>query len=192
MIELEIAACKAEKGYRFCKMIQSWQIVGCGRGWELKARPGRVLARMVLAGLCVAPALADDDAAARGRRLFEMGIGRNGRPVEAVFADSATPIPGALLSCAGCHGKDGKGRETAGANPPDITWQTLTKPYPLQVGLGRTRLPYTDALVLRAVAAGRDSANQLLAPAMPRFRLTPRSEERRVGKECRSRLSSEY
>src|SRR5947209_6832713 len=173
MIELGIAACKVEKCCRFCKMISSWQIVGCGRGRELKAWPGLVLARIVLAGLCVAPALADDDAAARGRRLFETGIGRNGRPVEAVFADSATPIPGALLSCAGCHGKDGKGREAAGANPPDITWQTLTKPYPLQVGLGRTRLPCTDALVLRAVAAGRDSANQLLAPAMPRFRLTP-------------------
>src|SRR5438270_11746913 len=115
MIELEIAACKVEKCCRFCKMIQSWRIVGCGRGWELKARPGLVLARMVLAGLCVAPALADDDAAARGRRLFEMGIGRHGRPVEAVFADSATPVPGALLSRAGCPGKAGTGREAAGA-----------------------------------------------------------------------------
>jgi ABC-type branched-subunit amino acid transport system substrate-binding protein len=154
-------------------MIEAWQIAELHRGGGLKARSVFVLARIALAAMCVAPALADEDAAARGRRLFETGIGRNGRPVEAVFADSATPIPGALLSCAGCHGKDGKGRQAAGANPPDITWQTLTKPYPLQVGLGRTRLPYTDALVLRAVAIGRDSADQLLAPAMPRFRLTP-------------------
>jgi ABC-type branched-subunit amino acid transport system substrate-binding protein len=121
----------------------------------------------------VAAAAANDDSVARGRRLFETGAGRNGQPVDAVFADSATPIPSTLLSCAGCHGKDGRGRSVTGVDPPDITWQNLTKPYSLRVGVGRTRLPYTEALVVRAVATGRDSSNQPLAPAMPRFRLTP-------------------
>jgi mono/diheme cytochrome c family protein len=118
-------------------------------------------------------AAADDDSVARGRRLFETGVGRNGQPVEAVFADSATPIPGALLSCAGCHGKDGSGRPVGGVDPPNITWQNLTKPYALQTRAGRTRLPYTEALVLRAVVTGRDSSDQPLGVAMPRFRLTP-------------------
>ena len=131
--------------------------------------PGLIL----LACMHVAPAAGDEEAAARGRRLFETGIGRNGQSVQAVFAESATPIPGTLLSCAGCHGKDGKGRLVKGADPPDISWQTLTKPYSLQIGAGRARLPYTDALVVRAVTIGRDSSGQVLAPAMPRFRLTP-------------------
>src|SRR5436305_279251 len=131
------------------------------------------LAPALAALMCIAPVAADDAASARGRRLFETGVGQNGRPVEAVFADSETPIPGTLLSCGGCHGKDGKGQSVNGVNPPDITWQNLTKPYSVQVGVGRSRLPYTDALVLRAVTMGRDPSNQLLASAMPRFRLTP-------------------
>jgi hypothetical protein len=128
---------------------------------------------MLLACCHVTDAAANDDSVARGRRLFETGIGRNGQPVEAVFADSATPIPGALLSCAGCHGKDGMGRPVGGVDPPNITWQNLTKPYALQTRAGRSRLPYTEALVLRAIATGRDSSNQPLGVAMPRFRLTP-------------------
>lgn len=121
----------------------------------------------------MAPAGGNDDGSARGRRLFEAGIGRDGRPVEAMFAESATPIPGALLSCAGCHGRDGKGRTVAGVDPPDITWQTLAKPYALRVGTGRIRPPYDEALVVRAVTTGRDSGGSLLGSAMPRFRLTP-------------------
>jgi len=119
-------------------------------------------------------AAASDDSIARGRRLFETGIGASGRPVDAVFADSSTPIAGSLLSCAGCHGEDGRGRSVRGIDPPDITWQNLTKPYALQARTGRSRLPYTEALVLRAVVTGRDSSDQPLGPAMPRFRLTPR------------------
>jgi mono/diheme cytochrome c family protein len=122
----------------------------------------------------VTAAAASDESIARGRRLFETGIGASGQPVDAVFADSSTPIAGSLLSCAGCHGKDGRGRSVAGVDPPDITWQNLTKPYALQARIGRSRLPYTEALVLRAVVTGRDSSNQPLGPAMPRFRLTPR------------------
>jgi ABC-type branched-subunit amino acid transport system substrate-binding protein len=120
----------------------------------------------------VASAPVDNQGSARGRRLFETGIGHDGHPVEAVFADSATRIPGALLSCAGCHGKDGKGRTAKGLNPPDITWQNLTKPYSLRVGVGRSRPPYTEPLVARAITLGRDSGGQLLGVAMPRFRLT--------------------
>jgi Periplasmic binding protein len=115
---------------------------------------------------------ANGDAIARGRRLFETGTRGDGQPVEAVLGDSPTPIPGALLSCAGCHGKDGKGRAVKGVNPPDITWPTLTKPYSLRVGPGRSRPPYTEALLIRAVTTGLDSGGQRLAPAMPRFRLT--------------------
>jgi ABC-type branched-subunit amino acid transport system substrate-binding protein len=132
----------------------------------------RAIAWFLFVCTTVASAAGDNQGSARGRRLFETGIGRDGHPVEAVFADSATPIPGALLSCAGCHGKDGKGRTTKGLNPPDITWQSLTKPYSLRVGVGRSRPPYTEPLVARAITLGRDSGGQLLAVAMPRFRLT--------------------
>jgi cytochrome c553 len=130
-------------------------------------------ALMLLACFHVNHAAANDDSVARGRRLFETGIGRNGQAIEAAFADSATPVPGTLLSCAGCHGRDGTGRPVKGVDPPNITWQNLTKPYALQARAGRSRLPYTEALLLRAVVTGIDSSNQLLGPAMPHFRLTP-------------------
>jgi hypothetical protein len=124
--------------------------------------------------LCVcATASADDPSATRGRRLFETGIGSNGRPVDAVMSDSATPIPGALLSCAGCHGHDGKGRIARGMDAPDITWDNLTKPYALRAGVGRVRPAYNDALLVRAATAGHDSGGRTLSAAMPRFRLTP-------------------
>lgn len=115
---------------------------------------------------------AGDDQVARGRRLFETGITRDGRPVEAVLAHSQTPIPGTLLSCAGCHGVDGKGRIAKGIDPPDITWRTLTKPYVLRVGTWRSRPAYTEALLIRAVTTGEDSSGQWLGPGMPHFRLT--------------------
>ena len=115
---------------------------------------------------------AGEDQAALGRRLFETGITRDGRPVEAVFAHSETPIPGTLLSCAGCHGVDGKGRIAKGIDPPDITWRTLTKPYVLRVGAWRSRAAYTEPLLIRAVTTGEDSSGQWLGPGMPRFRLT--------------------
>jgi len=140
-----------------------------------RSRNGTGLAFAWLLLVCthMAATAGDDQASARGRRLFETGMGGDGRSVEAVFAESATPIPGNLLSCAGCHGRDGRGRAVRGFDPPDITWQTLTKPYALRVGAGRTRPPYTDALVVRAVTIGRDSGGRLLAAGMPRFRLTP-------------------
>src|SRR5262249_42604775 len=110
---------------------------------------------------------------ARGRRLYETGIGRDGRAIDAVIGQSSTPVPGALLSCAGCHGKDGKGRSVAGATAADITWQTLTKPYAVRVTGGRVRPAYTEPLLLQAVTMGQDAGGELLSPVMPRFRLTP-------------------
>jgi mono/diheme cytochrome c family protein len=131
------------------------------------------LAWLLVAGTSFAVATDDDGDFARGRRLFERGIGRDGLSIKATSAGSATPIPGALLSCAGCHGWDGKGRAVSGLRSPDITWQSLTKPYSLRVSGGRNRPPYDAALVVRAVTTGHDSAGRALASAMPRFRLTP-------------------
>jgi hypothetical protein len=71
--------------------------------------------------------------------------------------------------------RQGRPRQLRGGHrSADITWQNRTKPYALQARIGRSRLPYTEALVLRAVVTGRDSSNQLLGPAMPRFQPTPR------------------
>jgi mono/diheme cytochrome c family protein len=171
MIISKVADCKVKMVVRR----ERWLVVARrAMAWlGLHGGTASRLALTLLACCHVTGAAADDDSVARGRRLFETGIGRNGQPVEAVFADSATPIPGALLSCAGCHGKDGMGRPVSGVDPPNITWQNLTKPYALQTRAGRSRLPYTEALVLRAVGTGRDSSNQPLGVAMPRFRLTP-------------------
>jgi ABC-type branched-subunit amino acid transport system substrate-binding protein len=151
-----------------------------GRGWRIarwcagtRNASAKAVAWLVLICIQAASAAGDEQAADRGRRLYETGIDGNGRPIEAVLGESSAPIPGPLLSCAGCHGKDGRGRVIKGINPPDITWQNLTKPYALRVGTGRSRPPYSEPLVIRAIANGRDPGGRLLATAMPRFRLTP-------------------
>ena len=119
-------------------------------------------------------AAASDESIARGGGCSKPASGRADSRSMRCSPTLRRPRSRPLLSCAGCHGKDGRGRSVAGIDPPDITWQNLTKPYALQARIGRSRLPYTEALVLRAVVTGRDSSNQLLGPAMPRFRLTPR------------------
>lgn len=116
----------------------------------------------------------DREPVERGRRIYRQGIG--GAPIVAVLgaAGSADPtqVAASVLPCAGCHGRDRRGRPEGGLNPSDLTWDSLTDPAGATTAAGRHRPLYTERLLKRAIALGIDPAGQSLHVAMPRYQLS--------------------
>ena len=54
----------------------------------------------------------------------------------------------------------------------DITDRTLTRPLLASPPWNKTRAPYTDALLARAITQGVDSSGQQLDTSMPRWMLS--------------------
>ncbi len=110
----------------------------------------------------------------RGRRIYRQGIGA--APIVAALSagESADPtqVAASVLPCAGCHGRDRRGRPEGGVNPSDLTWDSLTDPAGATTAAGRHRPSYTERLLKRAIALGIDPAGQSLHVAMPRYQLT--------------------
>ncbi|WP_341865003.1 ABC transporter substrate-binding protein [Azotobacter beijerinckii] len=109
------------------------------------------------AGLVGALELTAEEAA--GRRLYREGVGAGETPVEARLGPAGTSLPASAVPCAGCHGRDGRGRPEGGIRPPEITWRHLTS----------ARSAYDEASLARALGEGIDPAGERLDPAMPRF-----------------------
>jgi ABC-type branched-subunit amino acid transport system substrate-binding protein len=109
----------------------------------------------------------------RGREIYLHGSIPGGRPIHAVLGRSREPIDAALLACGNCHGHDGQGRPEGGVVPPDVTWQSLRKPYGVTDRFGRRRPAYTEALLGRVVTMGLDSSGRQIEVVMPRYLLTP-------------------
>jgi hypothetical protein len=107
----------------------------------------------------------------RGRQLYDRGTSATGAAVTASIGPG-TPVPGAVLPCSNCHGLDGLGRAEGGIVPANVTWDALTKPYGVTRADGRTRPPYTERLVKRAITMGLDPDGKPLHKAMPRYTLT--------------------
>jgi mono/diheme cytochrome c family protein len=107
----------------------------------------------------------------RGQQLYERGTSASGAAVSASIGPGA-PVAGSVLPCANCHGLDGLGRVEGGIVPANVTWDALTKPYGVQRADGRTRPPYTDRSVKRAITMGLDPDGKALHKAMPRYTLT--------------------
>lgn len=132
----------------------------------------RVLAALgSLAGLLTAAAAQLSDQERAGQRLFREGVGVSGHEVSARVGAVDMPVPGRVVPCANCHGRDGLGRAEAGIAPPVIVWSELVKPYGHHHDSGRSHPPFDGAGVLRAVTEGRDPAGQPLDRAMPRYAL---------------------
>ncbi|MEZ4314665.1 MAG: c-type cytochrome [Polyangiaceae bacterium] len=110
--------------------------------------------------------------AARGEQIFARGKSQSGKAITAAMGAGDVPVDASLLPCAGCHGKDGRGRAEGGASPSNVRWEALSRPYEVTEGTGRRRPPYTDTLFVRAVTMGLDSGGKRLDPTMPRYRLT--------------------
>jgi ABC-type branched-subunit amino acid transport system substrate-binding protein len=115
---------------------------------------------------------AEAGSAERGRSLFLRGMSASGRAIDAEMGPrGGAVVDAASLPCAGCHGRDGRGRAEGGITPSNVRWESLTRPYVVTEASGRAHPPYTERLVGRAVAMGIDPAGQRLDPAMPRYRL---------------------
>ena len=109
----------------------------------------------------------------RGQQLFEKGTSARGSKIEASLPGGVR-VPASAVPCAGCHGIDGLGRPEGGILPANVTWDALTKPYGHVRPDGRTRVPYTDRTLRRAVTMGFDAGGNELSSVMPRFQLTMR------------------
>lgn len=136
--------------------------------------------RAALALLLLLPVLAaassvtppDRQSLERGRRIYQEGTGSPESPVTAVMGDGGVEVPAASLPCAGCHGRDGKGRPEGGVKPSDLTSTTLSKPYGVTHPDGRKHPPYDARLLKRAISLGLDPAGNPLDATMPRFRMS--------------------
>src|SRR5437016_3452699 len=100
----------------------------------------------------------------RGRQIFESGTSPSGSAIEASIAGDGR-LPGSVLPCANCHGRDGRGKPESGVVPSNLTWDALTKPYGLTHADGRTHPPYTERLLTRAITMGIDPAGNSLITA---------------------------
>lgn len=119
---------------------------------------------------------AGEEPAAAGHRLYHQGLGVDGTPVTATITGPAggpgVAFPGTAMACARCHGADGRGRPEGGVSPSRLTWDSLTRPYPVIHPSGRRHGPYDAEKLIRAVTAGLDPAGNALHIAMPRFQLS--------------------
>ena len=107
-----------------------------------------------------------DATVANGAHIFRTGRTREGRVV---------PFAGGMmmrLSCAQCHGWDGRGLRTPMFDSPDITYRNLTDPAGMREPDGGRGPTYTEDLIRRAVTAGVDAQGESLAWPMPRWQLT--------------------
>ncbi len=113
----------------------------------------------------------EDAAVANGARIFRTGRTRDGRLV---------PFSGGMmmsLSCAQCHGRDGRGRRTPMFVSPNITYRNLTDPAGMVEPDGERGATYTDNRIRQAVAEGIDAEGKPLAWPMPRWQLSDRDWE---------------
>lgn len=112
-----------------------------------------------------------DALAEAGRLLYEEGTRASGGAVLARVGTDPAPADGRLFPCAGCHGKDGRGRPEGAVLPPPLRWRELTKPYGHEHG-ARRHPAFDERSLARAVVEGVDPAGNTLDLAMPRYSLS--------------------
>jgi hypothetical protein len=105
---------------------------------------------------------------ARGREIFMQGWSASGE-ITATIDGGATRLPGTTFPCAGCHGRDGRGRSEGGIVPSNVTPDALSRPYESATATGRRHGPYNDRKLKRAITLGFDPAGNVLDAAMPRY-----------------------
>lgn len=111
-------------------------------------------------------ATAGDSTEVRGAWIYRTATSGDGR---------ALAYTGGMMmsmSCAGCHGLDGRGLRTPMFVSPDITYRNLTDPAGMLEPDGKRGPTFTDELIKRAITRGTDPEGEPLAWPMPRWRLT--------------------
>jgi ABC-type branched-subunit amino acid transport system substrate-binding protein len=112
---------------------------------------------------------------AAGRTIYREGASPVGGEITALVGVDRTPVPGAALPCASCHGEDGLGRPEGSVLPSIVTWSELTRPGG-HLHPRRRHGPFDARSVVRSIAVGLDPDGQPLDVAMPRYTM-PRWEE---------------
>ena len=122
-----------------------------------------------------APGTSAGSPASRGEVIFATGHDASG----AVIPRTATSTGGMMggggmmgVSCAGCHGNDGRGRTTQTFTSPDITYGNLTDPKGMLMPDGTRGPTYADASIRTAVTQGTDPAGARLQSPMPQWQLS--------------------
>lgn len=154
-------------------------------------RDDRVVGRGRWLGICLAllvPVLstAFDPAAAqekphhrlneqekRGKLIYLKGTTVSGREVTALLGEEQIEVPASTLPCASCHGYDGIGRPEGGVEPPNITWESLTKSYGHNHANGRNHPAFSEQSLRKAIISGIDSGGNKLRVTMPVYRMEP-------------------
>lgn len=102
-----------------------------------------------------------------GERIFRYGLDGAGQ---------AIPRSGGMMmmssGCAGCHGRDGRGRTTRMYAAPDITYGNLTDAQGMLDPDGTRGPVFTDASMRTAVTEGVDPEGDHLSWPMPRWNLS--------------------
>jgi ABC-type branched-subunit amino acid transport system substrate-binding protein len=120
---------------------------------------------------CKQAAPTSETAVQRGRALYLEGRGSSAQELLAEVGAGVT-VPAKALPCVNCHGRDGRGRPEGSVRPPNLRWESLTRPYEVVEGSGRRRPPYDERSFNRAVTLGVDAAGNRLSEVMPRYRLS--------------------
>jgi len=113
----------------------------------------------------------------QGKQIYRTASSPSAGALTAVMGREGIEVPGTIVPCVNCHGHDGLGRAESGLEPSNITWEALSRPYPVTSPDGRTHPAYDERSLLRAFTMGVDPAGNQLDPAMPRYRMTHAAAE---------------
>lgn len=107
----------------------------------------------------------------RGKQIYVKGDGGKQGEIKAYLGSSDLELSATAFPCANCHGLKGEGSREGGLQPPPINWTLLTSPARSAL-TGKSRPPYDEAGVARAISSGRDPAGARLHPGMPNYGMT--------------------
>ena len=106
-----------------------------------------------------------------GKEIYRKGhAGPNGE-IKAFLPNSDSALSGKNFACSNCHGATGAGTSEGGLKPPPLDWETLSAGHTSALS-GRTREPYNESTLIRAITNGIDASGAPLHRSMPRYQLT--------------------
>ena len=109
----------------------------------------------------------------RGRLIYHEGQDGTRDEITALLGGEELEAPATAFACVSCHSAGGEGASEGGIRPPPITWNVLTNEGRSAL-TGRTRAPYDEAALARAIIRGVDPRGVPLHAAMPHYRMTER------------------
>jgi cytochrome c oxidase subunit 2 len=108
-----------------------------------------------------------------GERIYLTGTSRTGPGITARM-EGMQAAPPRMLSCAACHGEDGRGRQVrmmmmGTFATPNIRWSHLTE---AEHEEAEEHPPYDEETLRQAITCGVDPAGHPLDWQMPRWQMT--------------------